>query len=169
MSSKIASVDVVAEKARSLQKSDKRVVFTNGCYDLLHPGHVDFLYRARQLGDALVVAINTDDSVRRLKGPSRPIFNDQDRSEVLAALEMVDAVCTFPEDTPLKAILMIRPDVLVKGADWGLDAIVGRQEVEGWGGTVVALPLIAGQSTTGVVERVRSRYPVHGNPGKTNQ
>src|SRR5262249_50759384 len=142
-----------------------KVVFTNGCYDILHPGHVDLLYRARALGDVLVVAINSDESVRRLKGTSRPIFNENERAEILAGLEMVDYVCIFAEDLPLQAILAGHPDVLVKGADWEVDGIVGRQEVEGWGGRVIALPLLEGQSSTGIVERVLARY---GNTRKTN-
>lgn len=142
------------------------MVFTNGCYDILHSGHIDLLRRARELGDALVLAINSDDSVRRLKGSGRPIFNERERAELLAGLEMVDFVCAFDGDTPLEAILKIRPDILVKGADWGLDEIVGRHEVESWGGRVVAIPLTEGQSTTGIVERVLSRY---GDPRKTHQ
>ena len=159
------SLESVAQRTRALQQSGKRVVFTNGCFDVLHPGHVDLLRRARELGDALVVAINSDSSVRQIKGPHRPVFNEDERAELLAGLEPVDFVCAFSEDTPLEAILRIRPDVLVKGADWGLEAIVGRTEVEGWGGRVVAVPLVEGQSTTGIVERVQSRY---GDPGKTD-
>src|SRR5581483_6345497 len=121
-----------------------KVVFTNGCFDILHSGHVDLLTRARALGDALVVAINTDASVARMKGPNRPIIPQDERAELLAGLEMVDLVCMFDEDTPLQAILQVRPDVLVKGADWTAN-IVGQPEVEGWGGKVVALPLIAGR------------------------
>ena len=158
MPSKVASLESVAEQTRVLQNSGKRVVFTNGCFDILHPGHIDLLTRSRALGDALVVAINNDESVRRLKGIQRPIFNEDDRAELLAGLEIVDYVCLFGEDTPLETILRIRPDVLVKGADWGLDGIVGRSEVESWGGRVVALPLVAGQSTSGIVERVVARY-----------
>jgi D-beta-D-heptose 7-phosphate kinase/D-beta-D-heptose 1-phosphate adenosyltransferase len=154
----ISALDSVAEKARQLQASGKKVVFTNGCFDILHPGHIDLLRRARNLGDALVVAINTDASVRRFKGPRRPITPEQERGELLAGLEMVDFVCMFDEDTPLEAILKVRPDVLVKGADWGLDGIVGRNEVENWGGKVVAIPLVEGQSTTSIVERVLARY-----------
>jgi len=161
----IASLESVAEQTRVLQESGKKIVFTNGCYDILHPGHLDLLYRAKALGDVLVIAINSDDSVRRLKGSSRPIFNEAERAELLAGLEMVDFVCSFSEDTPLETILRIRPDVLVKGADWELDGIVGRTEVEGWGGQVVAIPLVEGQSTTGIVERVRARY---GDSRKTN-
>ena len=165
MPSKIESLESMAERARNLRQSGKKVVFTNGCYDILHPGHIELLSKARGLGDVLVVAINTDDSVRRLKGPGRPIFDEAERAELLSAFEMVDFVCTFSEDTPLEAILKIRPDVLVKGADWGIDEIVGRAEVESWGGKVVAVPLVGGKSTTGIVERVLTRY---GNSRKTH-
>jgi rfaE bifunctional protein nucleotidyltransferase chain/domain len=147
------SQDSVARAARGLQASGGKVVFTNGCFDILHPGHIELLRQARQLGDALVVAINSDSSVQRLKGAGRPIFPEKERAEILAALEMVDYVCTFDEDTPLEAILKIRPDILVKGADW-TDNIVGEPEVKGWGGKVVAIPLIAGKSTTGIIERI---------------
>jgi rfaE bifunctional protein nucleotidyltransferase chain/domain len=146
----------LAAETRRLQSSGKKVVFTNGCFDVLHPGHLDLLKRARALGDALIVAINGDSSVKRLKGPNRPVFPEQERAEILSALDMVDYVTAFDEDTPLEAIVAIRPDVLVKGADW-TDNIVGSREVEGWGGKVVALPLVAGQSTTGIIERVLER------------
>jgi rfaE bifunctional protein nucleotidyltransferase chain/domain len=152
----IHSRDSIAQEARRLQASGKKVVFTNGCFDVLHLGHLDLLTRARALGDALVVAINSDSSVRRLKGPNRPVFPENERGEILSALTMVDYVCTFDEDTPLEAILEIRPDILVKGADW-TNNIVGSREVESWGGKVVALPLIEGQSTTGIIERVLQR------------
>lgn len=161
----IGSLQSVSEAIRKLQAEGRKVVFTNGCFDILHSGHIDLLRRARELGDALVVAINTDSSVVRIKGPNRPIVPENDRAELLAALEMVDFVCMFDEDTPLEAILKIHPDVLVKGADWETGGIVGRGEVEGWGGKVVALPLAGGRSTTGIVERVVSRY---GNSRKTN-
>ena len=154
----IASLELIAQKTRGLQASGKKVVFTNGCFDILHPGHIELLKQARDCGDALVVAINTDASVRRFKGANRPIIPEQERAELLAALEVVDFVCTFDEDTPLEAILKVRPDILVKGADWGLDGIVGRSEVEGWGGKVIALPLVQGVSTTGIVERVLEKY-----------
>jgi len=158
---KIASVNSIAEKVRALQNSGTTVAFTNGCYDILHPGHIDLLYRARSLGDALVVAINSDASVRRLKGPNRPIFNEDERAELLAGLEMVDFVCNFGEDTPLESIVAIRPNILVKGADWNMERIVGRTEVESWGGKTVSFPLVAGESTTGVIERVLARYGSH--------
>ena len=159
------ALDSIARETRALKASGKKLVFTNGCFDILHPGHVDLLRRARSLGDALVVAINSDESVRRIKGPNRPIFSESERAEVLRAFEMVDFVCIFSEDTPLQTILALQPDVLVKGADW-VDNIVGSREVESWGGRVAALPLVAGQSTTGIVERVLSRY---GDPGKAHQ
>jgi rfaE bifunctional protein nucleotidyltransferase chain/domain len=149
----VQSRDSVGQDTGRLQSLGKRVVFTNGCFDIIHPGHVDLLRRARRLGDVLVVAINSDNSVRRLKGPDRPVFPQDERAEILRALDAVDFVCTFDEDTPLETILTIRPDVLVKGADWA-DNIVGSREVEEWGGKVVALPLVAGQSTTSVIDRV---------------
>ena len=161
----VASLQAVADEVRRLQAGGKKVVFTNGCFDVLHSGHVDLLQRAKELGDVLVVAINTDSSVQRMKGPNRPIIPEDERAELLAGLSMVDFVCTFHEDTPLQAIIKVHPDVLVKGADWGISDIVGGAEVEGWGGKVLALSLMEGKSTTGIVERVIARY---GNPGKKN-
>ena len=149
----IDSRDFIAQETRRLRLLGKKVVFTNGCFDLLHPGHLDLLTRARSLGDILVVAINSDQSVRRLKGTNRPVFPETERAEILSSLEMVNYVCAFDEDTPLETILAIQPDILVKGADW-TGNIVGSREVEAWGGKVVALPLVEGQSTTGIIERV---------------
>src|SRR6059036_2564210 len=160
----IASVQGVAAEVQKLQAAGKKIVFTNGCFDILHAGHIDLLQKARQLGDALVVGINSDASVARLKGPKRPIIPEGERAELLDGLEMVDFVCSFDEDTPLQTILKIRPDVLVKGADW-TDNIVGQNEVESWKGKVVAVPLVPGCSTTAIVELVLARY---GNIGKTN-
>ena len=153
----IASIQAIADEVRILQAAGKKVVFTNGCFDILHPGHIELLRGARALGDALIVAINSDRSVARMKGPNRPIIPEQDRAELLGGLEMVDFVCAFDEDTPLEAILRIRPDVLAKGADWA-GHVVGGREVEGRGGTVVTLPLVEGQSTSSIVERVVARY-----------
>jgi D-beta-D-heptose 7-phosphate kinase/D-beta-D-heptose 1-phosphate adenosyltransferase len=133
------------------------VVFTNGVFDLLHPGHVDLLAAARAAGDALIVGINSDASVRRLKGETRPVRSERERAHVLAALRSVDAVTIFDEDTPLELILALRPDLLVKGGDYSLDMIVGRQEVEGWGGRVLVIPLTPGHSTTGTIERLRAQ------------
>lgn len=133
---------------------DRRVVFTNGVFDLIHPGHVRSLRAARSLGDILVVAINSDASVKRLKGPLRPILPQRERLKIVAALEPVDHAILFEDDTPLETILALRPDVLAKGGDYTPDTIVGREEVESWGGLVTTIPLVAGLSSSGVVERI---------------
>ena len=132
-----------------------RVVFTNGVFDLLHSGHIDLLCAARARGDVMIVALNSDASVRRLKGPSRPVRNTAERAHVLAALGCVDAVTVFDEDTPHELIIQLRPDVLVKGGDYSIDTMVGAREVIGWGGEAVVIPLTAGQSTTRIIERLR--------------
>lgn len=132
-----------------------RVVFTNGVFDLLHPGHVDVLLGARRRGEALVVGVNSDESVRRLKGPERPIRSAPERCYVLAALEAVDAVVVFDEDTPRELINALRPDVLVKGGDYTESTIVGAREVRERGGEVVVIPLTPGHSTTSTIERLR--------------
>lgn len=132
------------------------VVFTNGVFDLLHVGHIDLLTTARALGDRLIVALNSDASVRRLKGPSRPLRSEAERAYVVAALEAVDAVTVFEQDTPREIVLALRPDVLVKGGDYTLETIVGRTEVESWGGRVHVVPLTPGQSTTRIIEALRA-------------
>jgi D-glycero-beta-D-manno-heptose 1-phosphate adenylyltransferase len=143
--------------ARSVWKSEGRiVVFTNGSYDLLHPGHIRLLERARSLGDILILALNTDASVRRYKGPNRPLIAQEERAEVACALAAVDAVIFFDEDTPRELIAELLPDILIKGADWS-HFIAGREEVEGAGGTVQALSLEPGYSTTGIVEAILER------------
>jgi len=134
-----------------------RLVFTNGVFDLIHPGHVDVLLAARKQGDALVVGLNSDDSVRRLKGPTRPVRTLAERCYVLAALGMVDVVVPFEEDTPLELILHLRPDLLVKGGDYTVETVVGAGQVREWGGEVSIVPLTAGQSTTSIIERLRER------------
>ena len=131
------------------------MVFTNGVFDLLHPGHVRYLQDARSLGDALIVGLNSDRSVRSNKGPERPITPENERAEILLALECVDAVAIFDDDTPAGIIKRVQPDVLVKGADWGPDNIVGRDTVEDRGGRVVRMPLLKGYSTTELLRRVR--------------
>ena len=144
------------ERARAWRAGIRgRLVFTNGVFDLLHPGHVDVLLAARHQGDALVVGVNTDASVARLKGPSRPIRPLADRSYVLAALGMVDAVVAFDQDTPLELIVRLRPDVLVKGGDYTAETVVGAREVQSWGGQIAIVPLTAGHSTTSIIERLR--------------
>lgn len=136
-----------------------RLVFTNGVFDLLHPGHVDVLLGARRRGDSLVVGLNSDASVKRLKGPERPVRSEAERSYVLAALGMVDRVVIFGQDTPLELIERLRPDVLVKGGDYTVETIVGAAQVQGWGGEVVVIPLTPGQSTTSIIQRLRGSHP----------
>ncbi len=150
---KIAPLARVRTRVRRARSEDQKVVFTNGCFDLLHPGHVRYLAAARARGDLLVVAINSDRSVRALKGPGRPVQHQEARAEVLAALESVDHVLVFDEATPLDVIVALRPDVLAKGADWAADEIVGAAEVRSWGGRVARIALVPGQSTTRLVER----------------
>ena len=133
-----------------------KLVFTNGVFDILHRGHVEYLTAARALGDALIVAVNTDDSVRRLKGPARPIHSQDDRAFVLAGLACVDYVTLFGEDTPRELIAALLPDVLVKGGDYKPENIVGREEVENAGGQVVVIPFVPGRSTTGTVEKIKN-------------
>lgn len=135
------------------------LVFTNGCFDLLHRGHVEYLHAARALGDHLVVGLNSDASVRRLKGPERPLIGEEDRATVLAALEALDAITIFDEDTPRDLIARLLPDVLVKGGDYRPEEVVGRAEVEAAGGRVVVVPFLQGRSTTGIVERIRGATP----------
>jgi rfaE bifunctional protein nucleotidyltransferase chain/domain len=144
------------EAAVQWRRRPGRVVFTNGVFDLLHTGHIDILTAARALGDALVVGVNSDASVRRLKGPARPVRTEQERSLVLAALESVDAVVVFDDDTPLQLIRSLTPDVLVKGGDYTVETVVGAPEVLGRGGEVIIVPLTPGHSTTGTVDRMRA-------------
>ena len=141
-----------------LRQQGKRIVFTNGCFDLLHPGHISTLLQARALGDVLVVGLNSDESVKRLKGRKRPILNQTERATILAALEAIDYVTIFDDDTPRTLILQLRPDVLVKGGDWSTEAIVGKEEVEAWGGKVALIPYQEGNSTTNIIERVLVAY-----------
>ena len=134
------------------------MVFTNGCFDLLHPGHVDYLFRARALGSHLVVGVNSDRSVRRLKGPTRPILCEQDRITVLSGLECVDSVLLFDQDTPLDLIQALSPDILVKGGDWQIKDIIGREHVQAKGGRVLSLPLLQGHSTSRIIEKIVSLF-----------
>jgi rfaE bifunctional protein nucleotidyltransferase chain/domain len=148
--------DLLAVRSR-WRASGSKVVFTNGCFDLLHAGHVRLLEAARAEGDLLVVGLNSDASVKRLKGPSRPVVPEAERAEALLALEAVDQVVVYGEDTPRETIAALLPDVLVKGADWAADAIVGRAEVEGAGGRVVRVDLVEGRSTSALLEQIRHR------------
>jgi rfaE bifunctional protein nucleotidyltransferase chain/domain len=141
--------------AQRLREAGKQVVFTNGVFDLIHPGHVRYLQEARSLGDALIVGVNGDESVRRNKGEGRPVTPASERVELVAALACVDAVTVFGEDTPAEVIRAIQPDVLVKGADWAADQIVGRDTVEARGGRVVRIAVEEGHSTTAILQRIR--------------
>jgi rfaE bifunctional protein nucleotidyltransferase chain/domain len=139
-----------------LRAAGRRLVFTNGCFDILHVGHARYLAAARALGDALLVAVNSDRSVRRLKGEGRPVMSESERAELLAALASVDFVTVFEEDSPRRLVSEVLPDVLVKGGDYALDEIHGREEVEAAGGRVLALPFVEGASTTNIIERVKA-------------
>jgi rfaE bifunctional protein nucleotidyltransferase chain/domain len=148
----------LAEIRARWRAAGKTVVFTNGCYDLLHPGHVRLLERARSLGDVLILALNSDASVGRLKGPSRPLIAEQERAQMAAALAAVDAVVLFDEDTPRELIADVLPDILIKGADWA-HFVAGREEVEAAGGKVILLPLEPGFSTTNIEKELLARHP----------
>jgi rfaE bifunctional protein nucleotidyltransferase chain/domain len=139
---------------RQLKRDGKKVVFTNGCFDILHRGHIEYLTNARSLGDILIVGINTDASVKRIKGDKRPIVCQGDRAFIIAALEAVDYVCLFDEDTPYKLIESIVPDILVKGSDWTIDTIVGREIVEGAGGKVQTIGFVSNRSTTDIIKKI---------------
>jgi D-beta-D-heptose 7-phosphate kinase/D-beta-D-heptose 1-phosphate adenosyltransferase len=150
---KILSLERACEVIEGLKARGQRVVFTNGCFDLLHPGHTRYLAEAKALGDVLIVALNSDRSVRALKGPARPILPQAERAEILAALESVDYVTIFDDLTPQAVIARMLPQVLVKGSDWGPEEIVGRAEVEAGGGRVVSVPMVQGFSTSAILER----------------
>ena len=147
--------EIILRFARE-KRNARRVVFTNGCFDLLHPGHIRSLESARAMGEVLIVGLNGDESVRSLKGPNRPVIPEQERAEILAILECVDAVTIFAELTPQKLIAALLPDVLVKGGDWPGDQIVGREVVEAAGGVVAQIEIVLGYSTTEILERIRS-------------
>lgn len=157
MSGKIVSSDELLAERERLRAEEKRLVFTNGCFDILHVGHIRYLTKARKLGDALVVAINSDRAVRELKGAGRPIMNEVERAEMLAALRAVDYVTVFDDLSPRSLIARLLPDVLVKGGDYNLDEIHGREEVEAAGGRVMSLPFVEGSSTSSIIERIKEQ------------
>lgn len=152
--SKIHSLGSLLPEVERERFLSRKIVFTNGCFDILHRGHIDCLGKAASKGDYLVVGVNTDASTRRLKGPQRPINREGDRLLLLAALEVVDAVLLFDEETPINLITAIRPDVLAKGGDYNIENIVGAKEVIGWGGSVEVIPYEQGYSTTGLIEKI---------------
>lgn len=156
--SKIKNRDVLAEIIEQERTKGRQVVFTNGCFDLLHAGHVKYLQAARRLGDVLILGLNSDASVQRLKGPKRPLIGEEERAHILAALDCIDYVCLFDEDTPLELITALRPHVLVKGGDYTPDGVVGKDLVESYGGRVELIPFVDGKSTTNIIEKVLERY-----------
>jgi len=154
MNNKIKTASALKKRLVSLKNEGKSIVFTNGCFDILHYGHVKYLQEAKNTGNILVVAVNSDSSVKKLKGPSRPIVGQKNRTRVLSALESVDFVTIFSEDTPLKLIKLLKPDILVKGGDWDKKSIVGGRLVQSWGGKVISLPYVKGQSTTNIIDKI---------------
>jgi D-glycero-beta-D-manno-heptose 1-phosphate adenylyltransferase len=156
---KIKDLLELKKEIEALKAQGKRIVFTNGCFDLLHPGHMRYLYAARHMGDFLVVAVNTDRSVKAIKGPHRPIQTQDERTEILAALGFVDAVVLFDEDNPLKVIQQLIPNVLLKGGDWTEDKIIGADVVKKAGGEVKSLAFVAGYSTTAIIEKIKKTPP----------
>jgi D-beta-D-heptose 7-phosphate kinase/D-beta-D-heptose 1-phosphate adenosyltransferase len=150
----ILSREELSEVIGKLQSSGKKIVFTNGVFDILHKGHVDYLSKARSFGDILVVGINSDSSVKRIKGERRPIVPQSDRACLVSNLKSVDYVCIFDEDTPYETIRMLRPDFLVKGADWKIENVIGRDIVEGRGGKVVTIEYVDGRSTTNIIKKI---------------
>lgn len=154
----VVSRSELAEIRKQLKKENKKVVFTNGCFDLIHAGHVDYLLKARALGDVLVVALNSDNSVKRIKGEKRPILKQDERAFILSNLKPVDYVTFFEEDTPAEIIAELVPDILVKGADWSIDKIVGRDVVESNGGEVKAIKFINDQSTSLIIKSILEKY-----------
>ena len=151
----VLDIDELIKRREELRRQGLTVVFTNGCFDLLHPGHVQYLAEARSLGDILIVALNSDRTVRILKGAGRPILSEGERAQVVSALNAVDYVIVFDQETPRELISRLLPDVLVKGGDWPVDEIVGREEVESAGGRVLSLPYVEGSSTTDIIERIK--------------
>lgn len=163
MPGKVQSRDQIKTTAARAKTQGKKIVFTNGCFDLLHVGHLRVLREAKKLGDILIVGLNSDRSVGEMKGAGRPIVSEAERAELIGALEMVDYVTLFDEPDPIPLLREIKPDVLVKGGDWGESGVVGRELVEGWGGKVAVVPFLDGHSTTNIIEKIeRTRKKNHG-------
>lgn len=155
---KILSRSVLKEKLDHLRSKGKKIAFTNGCFDILHVGHIRYLREAAKNADVLVLGLNSDSSVQSLKGEKRPLVPEEERAEMLAALEFIHFVTIFPELTPLELIKCLKPDIIIKGGDWPEEKVVGREEVRKWGGKVVIIPEVAGKSTTNIVEKIRKLY-----------
>ncbi|MFI5251926.1 MAG: D-glycero-beta-D-manno-heptose 1-phosphate adenylyltransferase [Bacteroidota bacterium] len=156
---KVVTLDELKCERERLRTEKKKVVFTNGCFDIIHRGHVEYLKGAKAMGDALIVGVNSDSSVRRIKGPGRPIVNEADRMYVLATLIPVDYVCLFDEETPYELIAAIVPDVLVKGSDWDVGSIIGRDIVEAGGGKVATIQFVQDRSTSSIIKKILERCP----------
>lgn len=156
--SKILERIALKEKIDSLRKEGKKIAFTNGCFDILHVGHIRYLKEARKTADILILALNSDSSVRSIKGDKRPLVPEEERAEVLAGLECVDFVTVFPELTPLELICLLKPDILIKGGDWPENKVVGRNEIKKWGGRVTLIPEVMGKSTTNIVDKIITSY-----------
>jgi D-beta-D-heptose 7-phosphate kinase/D-beta-D-heptose 1-phosphate adenosyltransferase len=155
---KILERNALKDKLEGLRKKGKKIAFTNGCFDILHVGHVRYLREAKKTADVLVLALNSDSSVRSIKGEKRPLMNEKERAEILAALEFIDFVTIFPELTPLELINYLKPDILIKGGDWPEEKVVGREEIKKWGGRVAIIPEVEGKSTTNIVEKIKKLY-----------
>ncbi len=157
---KIYTRETLKKEIDRLRKEGKKIVFTNGCFDILHVGHTRYLEGAKKQGDVLVLGLNSDESVKALKGENRPLIPENERADVVAALESVDYVTIFPELTPLELIEYLKPDVIVKGGDWREEEVVGREAVEKWGGRVIIIPEIKGSSTTNIIEKIMKVYGI---------
>ena len=155
---KILDRKILKDKLAVLRKEGKKIAFTNGCFDILHVGHVRYLKEAKKTTDILVLALNSDTSVQAIKGAKRPLVSEEERAEVLAALECIDYVTIFDELTPLELIRYLKPDILIKGGDWPEDKVIGRDEIKKWGGHVTIIPEVAGKSTTNIVDKIISAY-----------
>jgi len=158
LKTKLKPLEIIKSETQALQQQGKKIVFTNGCFDILHAGHVDIFQQARNLGDALVVAVNSDISIKKIKGEKRPVVPESQRMQVLAALEAIDYVVIFEEEDPLMIIEELQPDILVKGGDWPIETIIGREIVEKKGGKILSIPLMEGISTTNIIEEVKKRF-----------
>ena len=155
---KILERNDLKDKLEELRKKGKKIAFTNGCFDILHVGHVRYLREAKKTADVLVLALNSDSSARSIKGEKRPLMNEKERAEILAALECIDFVTIFQELTPLELINYLKPDILIKGGDWPEEKVVGREEIKKWGGRVAIIPEVEGKSTTNIVEKIKKLY-----------
>jgi rfaE bifunctional protein nucleotidyltransferase chain/domain len=155
---KIIEKNALKKKLEKLRREGKKIAFTNGCFDILHVGHIRYLREAKKTADILVLALNSDSSVRAIKGNKRPLTCEGERAEILAALEFIDFVTIFEETTPLELIIDLKPDVLIKGGDWPEEKVVGREEIKKWGGRVAIIPEISGKSTTNIVEKIKKMY-----------